>query len=56
MPAEHVESPPVDPCLREDGAEDQRLHGSVPIVVEDDAEETLYLDDMFRELQEDMLQ
>eukprot|EP00435_Cladocopium_sp_Y103_P041809 s2261_g11.t1 len=55
MPAENVEAASVDPCLRVDGTEteDQRLRGSDPIMVEDVVKEAPYLEDMFRELQED---
>jgi len=50
MPAETVEASPVDPRLREDGTEDQRLRGSDPILVEDVAEEAPSLDEMRKEM------
>ena len=50
MPAETVEASPVDPRLREDGTEDQRLRGSDPILVEDVAKEAPSLDEMRKEM------
>ena len=50
MPAETVEASPVDPRLREDGTEEQRLRGSDPILVEDVAEEAPSLDEMRKEM------